>query len=277
MDGQSSKAAAAATSSLALNANDSELEALLNQARIALTAREKERAEEAKAERVRGSNKPQALSVPLRLNVGENNHLLPLQVDSETGAARLDTHRIYASNKNSQDVAEEDSSEQPSSSSSLPPEVERKIGQYDPTVKRKTASELSGEKEKTAGKRWFGMKAPVMTQELKNDLRVLQLRNVLDPKQFYKKGTMGKQTPKYFEMGTIIEGPTEFYSGRMTKKERRSNLVDELLADKQARDYFKRKVGEIHSHNKSGNRQWYRETAVGGKKRQKFDKKPKRK
>ncbi|KAJ2524577.1 hypothetical protein GGI11_000725, partial [Coemansia sp. RSA 2049] len=142
MDGQSSKSAAA-TSSLALNANDSELEALLDQARIALTAREKEKAEEAKAKRVKGSNKPQALSVPLRLNVGENNHLLPLQVDSKTGAARLDTHRIYASNKNGQDVADEDSTEHLLSSSSLPPEVERKIGQYDPTVKRKTASELS--------------------------------------------------------------------------------------------------------------------------------------
>ncbi|KAJ2289642.1 rrna-processing protein fcf2, partial [Coemansia sp. RSA 2706] len=62
----------------------------------------------------------------------------------------------------------------------------------------------------------------------------------------------------YFEMGTIIEGPTEFYSSRLTKKERRQNLVDELLADKNARDYFKRKVSDIHAHNESGGKKWHR-------------------
>ncbi|KAI9501976.1 Fcf2 pre-rRNA processing-domain-containing protein, partial [Coemansia spiralis] len=123
--------------------------------------------------------------------------------------------------------------------------------------KRKSLSALAKEKEQTAGKRWFGMKAPVMTQELKNDLRVLQLRGVIDPKRFYKKDTTSKQLPKYFEVGTVIEGPTEFYSSRMTKKERRTNIVDELMADKQARDYFKRKVSEIHTRNSSGNKRWY--------------------
>ncbi|KAJ2549427.1 rrna-processing protein fcf2 [Coemansia sp. RSA 1933] len=241
--------------SLGLDTSDNELEALLSQAKTTLAAKEKEKATSDSANKT-------SLSVPLRLNAGENTHMLPLQVNPETGVAKLDTSKIYAnSNSTSQ------------SPSSLPPAIERKIGQVDPTVRRKTKVEMAGEKEKTAGKRWFGMKAPVMTQELKNDLRVLQLRNVLDPKQFYKKGTVGKETPKYFEMGTIVEGPTEFYSGRLTKKERRSNLVDELLVDKQARDYFKRKVNEIHTQNRSGNRQWYRENAVSGKKRQRVSSK----
>ncbi|KAJ1799521.1 rrna-processing protein fcf2 [Coemansia sp. RSA 2399] len=245
-----------------LNTSDSELEALLSQAKTTLAAKEKEKVTSAGAK---------ALLVPLRLNAGENNHVLPLQVNPETGVARLDTSKIYA--KSSESAAPDSNTSQ----SSLPPAIEGKIGQNDPTVKRKTRGEIAGEKEKTAGKRWFGMKAPVMTQELKNDLRVLQLRNVLDPKQFYKKGTIGKEAPKYFEMGTIIEGPTEFYSSRLTKKERRGNLVDELLVDKQARDYFKRKVNEIHAQNRSGNNKWYRESAVGGKKRQKTSKAPKRK
>ena len=37
--------------------------------------------------------------------------------------------------------------------------------------------------------------------------------------------------PKYFQMGEIIEGTGEFYSGRMTKKERKQTLTEELLAD----------------------------------------------
>ena len=35
----------------------------------------------------------------------------------------------------------------------------------------------------TKGKNWFEMKAPEMTEELKNDLTVIQYRNVLDPKR----------------------------------------------------------------------------------------------
>ncbi|KAJ1666313.1 rrna-processing protein fcf2 [Coemansia sp. RSA 1813] len=258
------------TSTLGLDTNDSELEALLSQTKTKLAAKEKEKADEDRSDRSNAS-KLQALSVPLRLSSCENNHMLPLQVNPETGVATLDTRKIYAKSEDSELVTGS------TSQSSLPPAIERKIGQNDPTVKRKTRGEIAGEKEMTAGKRWFGMKAPVMTQELKNDLRVLQLRNVLDPKQFYKKGTVGKEAPKYFEMGTIIEGPTEFYSSRLTKKERRGNLVDELLADKQTRDYFKRKVSEIHTQNKSGNSKWYRENRVGGKKRQKFSKTSKRK
>ncbi|KAJ2406967.1 rrna-processing protein fcf2 [Coemansia sp. RSA 2531] len=94
---------------------------------------------------------------------------------------------------------------------------------------------------------------------------VLQLRNVLDPKRFYKKDASAKKIPKYFEVGTIIEGPTEFYSSRLTKKERKTTLVDELLADKQARDYFKRKVNEIHAHNNSGGKNWYKKTTAAAK------------
>lgn len=32
------------------------------------------------------------------------------------------------------------------------------------------------------------------------------------------------------QVGTIVEGKTEFYSGRLSKKERKSNLAEEILA-----------------------------------------------
>jgi hypothetical protein len=43
------------------------------------------------------------------------------------------------------------------------------------------------------------MKAPELTEELKNDVEILQMRAALDPKRFYKRNEM-KTIPKYFEV-----------------------------------------------------------------------------
>ena len=77
-----------------------------------------------------------------------------------------------------------------------------------------------------------------MTEDVKRDLKVIRYRNYLDPKRFYKSA----DTPsKYVQVGTVIEGTAEFYSSRLTKKERRSNLTEELMADPVTADYTKRK------------------------------------
>ncbi|KAG5355020.1 rRNA-processing protein [Yarrowia sp. B02] len=99
-------------------------------------------------------------------------------------------------------------------------------------------------KDSTAGDKWFGMKAPDMTPELKMDVELLKMRNVLDPKRFYKKSD-SKKDPKFFEMGTIVEGNTEFFSARLTKKERKQTFAQELLGDDDSQKYFKRKYAEI--------------------------------
>ncbi|KAJ1723713.1 rrna-processing protein fcf2 [Coemansia erecta] len=219
--------------------NDSALEGLLSQARE--TMAQKNKAAEAAAKK-HESSKPAALAVSLRFDAGVrmgSSELL--QTDETTGMTRLNTERVY-----------DEMASGSTSGSGVDAIVSGSKAAADPTVKYKSRKEITDDKSKHAGKKWFGMKAPVLTPELKNDVRVLQLRNVLDPKRFYKKDAGTKKIPKYFEMGTIIEGPTEFYSARLTKKERKTNLVDELLADKQARDYFKRKVGEIHTKNNSG-------------------------
>ena len=39
------------------------------------------------------------------------------------------------------------------------------------------------------------------------------------------------------QVGTVIGGPTDFYSGRLTKKERKCSLADELLADSSVTAY----------------------------------------
>ncbi len=51
-----------------------------------------------------------------------------------------------------------------------------------------------------------------MTDEVKRDLRLLRLRGAMDPKRFYKKAEKGR-FPDKFALGTVIEGPTEWYSG----------------------------------------------------------------
>ncbi|XP_032073978.1 deoxynucleotidyltransferase terminal-interacting protein 2 isoform X2 [Thamnophis elegans] len=100
------------------------------------------------------------------------------------------------------------------------------------------------DRAKTTGDGWFGMKAPEMTEELKNDLKALQMRAAIDPKRFYKKNDR-KGLPKYFQVGTIVDSPADFYHARIPKKERKKTIVDELLADSEFRRYNKRKYQDI--------------------------------
>ncbi|KAG0355756.1 hypothetical protein BG005_005277 [Podila minutissima] len=113
------------------------------------------------------------------------------------------------------------------------------------------------EREKTTGKGWFDLPQQVMTPELKRDLQILKLRNVLDPKRFYKREEKGKpKFPKYFQVGTIIEGNTEFYSSRLTKKERATTITGEVMKDEVGRDYYKRKFDEIQVSKQSGGKRF---------------------
>jgi hypothetical protein len=77
-----------------------------------------------------------------------------------------------------------------------------------------------------------------MTEELKNDLSVIRDRNYLDPKKFYK--SADKQG-NIVQLGTVIEGAAEYYSGRLTKKQRRSNFTEEIMADPDSANYAKKK------------------------------------
>ncbi|XP_041368745.1 deoxynucleotidyltransferase terminal-interacting protein 2-like [Gigantopelta aegis] len=107
------------------------------------------------------------------------------------------------------------------------------------------------EREKTKGKGWFGLPATELDDEKKNDLLALQMRRALDPKRFYKNNDL-KGLPKYYQFGTVIESPTEFYSARIPKKQRKKTIVDELLADAEFRKYNKRKYTEIQDAKRRG-------------------------
>ena len=117
-------------------------------------------------------------------------------------------------------------------------EIEPKLG------KKATKKAKRLEREKTKGAAWFGMGAPEMTEETKRDLEVLQMRNVADPKRFYKKNDL-KVLPKYFQVGQVIDSPADFYSDRVPNKLRKKTLVDELMADAEFKKFNKRKYAEI--------------------------------
>ncbi|EOA35766.1 hypothetical protein CARUB_v10020999mg [Capsella rubella] len=109
----------------------------------------------------------------------------------------------------------------------------------------------------TTGSNWFDMPAPTMTPELKRDLQLLKLRTVMDPAQHFKKAvSRSKIAEKYFQIGTVIEPASEFY-GRLTKKNRRATLADELVSDPKTSQYRKRKVKEIEEKNRAvTNKKW---------------------
>ncbi|KAJ8734275.1 hypothetical protein PYW07_014826 [Mythimna separata] len=114
-------------------------------------------------------------------------------------------------------------------------EKEHQMPSYD--VRRK-------EREKTKGPGWFNLPAPEVTEELKNDLQVLKMRSALDPKHFYKKNDM-EVLPKYFQVGRIMDSALDHVNERLTKKQRKRTMVDELLADAEFQKYNKKKFKEI--------------------------------
>jgi hypothetical protein len=86
------------------------------------------------------------------------------------------------------------------------------------------------ERSKTKGKEWFNLPATEITEERKNDLMVIQMRKALDQKSFYKKRDLSV-LPKYFQIGTVMDNSFDYYTARMPRKQRKSTLVEELLAD----------------------------------------------
>ncbi|KAK5711933.1 dTDP-fucopyranose mutase [Elasticomyces elasticus] len=124
----------------------------------------------------------------------------------------------------------------------------------DPIVAKKAALEA---KIATAGPSWFNMPRTDLTPELKRDLQLLKMRNVLDPHRHYKKDGGKMQAPEYSQMGTIIEGPTEFFSGRIENKQRKKTFVEEVLAGEQQTGRFKKKYGELQGRKTSGKKAYY--------------------
>ncbi|KKK25077.1 hypothetical protein ARAM_003142 [Aspergillus rambellii] len=110
----------------------------------------------------------------------------------------------------------------------------------------------------TAGSDWFDLPKTEFTPELRRDLQLLRMRSILDPKRHYKKESAKAQPPKYSQVGTIIEGATEFFSGRITKRDRKKTFVEEALAAENLTGRFKTKYKDIQSSKTSGKKSFYK-------------------
>ncbi|XP_031719693.1 deoxynucleotidyltransferase terminal-interacting protein 2 [Anarrhichthys ocellatus] len=125
------------------------------------------------------------------------------------------------------------------------PEFEKKDA-VPPYSESKRAVKLKNrtERAKSTGDGWFNMKAPEITQELKGDLQVLKMRGSMDPKRFYKKNDRDG-FPKYFQVGTVVDNPVDFYHSRVPKRARKRTMVEELLSDAEFRHNNKKKYQHI--------------------------------
>lgn len=84
------------------------------------------------------------------------------------------------------------------------------------------------------------------------------MRSVLDPKRHYKKENGKIRPPEYSQVGTVIEGPGEFFSGRITKKDRKKTFVEEVLASERETHRFESKYQDIQATKRSGKGLYYK-------------------
>ncbi|KAM0387447.1 hypothetical protein ACHAQC_010656 [Fusarium culmorum] len=126
---------------------------------------------------------------------------------------------------------------------------------------------LSGLKVKeksTAGADWFDLPKTNMTPEFKREWQVLRMRGILDPK--HQKKALRASAPEYSQVGEIIEGPTEFFSARLTRKERKQNLLDEVTRGIDTHKFTDKYAG-IQKQKSSGKKAFYKNVVATRRKR----------
>ncbi|MCJ1396502.1 hypothetical protein MMC18_009393 [Xylographa bjoerkii] len=125
----------------------------------------------------------------------------------------------------------------------------------DPVTIKKMTIEF---RKETVGSDWFNLPRTRLTPGLKRDLQLLKMRSVLDPKRHYKKDNGSAKTPEFSEVGTIVEGPTEFFSARIQNRDRKRTMVEELMVGEASSGRFKSKYNEVQSAKTSGKKAHYK-------------------
>ena len=111
----------------------------------------------------------------------------------------------------------------------------------------------------TAGSDWFDLPKTDITPELARDLQLLRMRSVLDPKRHYKKeSSTSERQPRFSQVGTVIEGHTEYFSGRIAKRDRKRTFVEETMEAERESRRFEAKYKDIQASKKSGKKSFYR-------------------
>lgn len=93
------------------------------------------------------------------------------------------------------------------------------------------------------------------------------MRDVIaNGKQFFKKDNRKDFVPTYSQVGTIIAGATDGSNQRLTRKERKRTIVEEVLSSSNTAKY-KSKFHEIQEKKMSGKKGFYKKLVAGRKKR----------
>lgn len=77
-------------------------------------------------------------------------------------------------------------------------------------------------------------------------------------RRHYKKDSGKGKLPPFSQVGTVVQGPAEWYSSRINKKDRAKNFVEETMAVEQDTGRFKRKYDEIQGSKTSGKKAHYK-------------------
>jgi tryptophanyl-tRNA synthetase len=85
-------------------------------------------------------------------------------------------------------------------------------------------------------------------------------------KQFFKRDTRKDFVPEYSQVGTIIAGATDGTNGRLTRKERKRTIVEEVLSGENL-NKFKSKYQDIQVQKSSGRKGHYKKLVAGRRKR----------
>ena len=92
-----------------------------------------------------------------------------------------------------------------------------------------------------AGKNWFNMPMGKLTPQNKLHFLMVKYRHLIYRK--YKPArSKGDYIPQYFQMGTYIEGPQEFYSDRIPKKQRKNSWAKQYLSDPSTKAWLEEKT-----------------------------------
>jgi hypothetical protein len=102
------------------------------------------------------------------------------------------------------------------------------------------ATAAAASQAKTAGARWYGLRATPLTPETLAHLKLLHMRALLNLRTFFQRprGTRKFRPPTFFEMGVELPGPTEHFSAA-PKRQRGRTLVEAVLQDRETRQHLK--------------------------------------
>ena len=105
------------------------------------------------------------------------------------------------------------------------------------------------ENKRTTGPKWFNMKAPELTTELKQELKAVQLGKLSEPFQFHKKSDR-KGYAKFFQIGTIQDNILDGKANRLKKSEIKNSIAEQLLDFDLEQNFTLRKFNEYQEQRK---------------------------